>query len=263
MKKICFVLGVLLLFSVFANMFSLVVLDRALFYRDHIRNQENAYVNEGLHLDDNNKIRLLSESGEKLGVFIGGNLVRYWFFPTDLPLVIVNRGRIEEKISVTLSRFPETVLAVDADYVIINAGFCEIFTTINAGRDSEPVMQKDFQLLQAIVALALAHGVQPILTTLPPVRPHIILPYTKLFEYHGEYIDRENEAFARYNQLLRDFCRQQYLPLIDFHAVLVDEVGQLAREYAGSDGEHLSDAGYEILNRTLQQRLTEIVVVLN
>jgi len=263
MRKICFVLGVLLLFSVCANILSLVVLDRALFYRDHIRSLEDSYVNEGLSLNDNDKIRLLSESGVKLGVFVGGNLVRYWFFPTDLPLVMVNRGRIEEKISVTLSRFPETVLAVDADYVIINAGFCEIFTTINAGRDPEPVIQKDFQSLQSIVALARAHGVQPILTTLPPVRSHVVLVHTQLLEYHDEYIDRENVAFEKYNQLLRDFCRQQHLPLIDFHAVLVDEEGQLSREYAGSDGEHLSDAGYEILNRVLRQQLIEIVAVLN
>ena len=259
MKKMCFVFGVLLLFSICANMLSLVILDRALFYREHIWNQENAYVNEGLYLNDNDKIRRLSNSGVKLGVFIGVNVVRYWVFPTNLPLKIVNRGRVEEKISETLSRFPDTVLAVEADYVIINAGFCEIFTTINAGRDPALVIQKNFQSLQVIVAQARAHGVQPIITTLLPVRPRVLLSYAQLLEYHGKYVAQENEAFAQYNQLIHDFCRQQHLPLVDFHAVLVDEEGQLAREYAGSDGEHLNDAGYEVLNRALLQQLTKIV----
>ena len=257
MKKAFWVVIILLFISILGNFIGLYVLDKALYYWDFIRYVEREYPNEGLHLRNSGEIR--SANVDKLGVFIGGSLVRYWFLPDEFPMHIVIKGGIEEKISTTYERFGDTVIKAGTDYVLINAGFCEIHTAVHSGRDAMPVIEKNFEYAKKIVAQSRANKIVPILTTLTPVRPRFLFPRMRRLDYSARHKREENEALEAFNDLLRNLSKEEGIALIDFHRAFSDEKGELIRRYAVTDGEHLNYEGYIFLSQFLKEELEKIL----
>ena len=97
-------------------------LDRALEYREQIGSLEASFVHEGLRLVDEEAIAQLED--KPVTACIGGSLFRYWHLPASGSVHFVNQGIVEEKTAATLQRMEATVLAIAADSVLINAGFC-------------------------------------------------------------------------------------------------------------------------------------------
>ena len=257
MKKIfLYIIFFLLFASVMANILSVLVLDKALHYRDHIRYIEREFPNEGLHLTSSNDIR--SANLENLVVFMGGSLVRYWIFPRDFDFHVVNMGGIEEKTATTMYKFKEMVVKMNPDYVLVTAGFCEIHTAVHNRKDVSPIIEKNFAYIQDMVSLAQQSHITPILATLTPVGPRFLFPYLRRGQFSWKNKKAENEAIQKFNHLLRNYARKKKIPLIDFHKALTDANGVLIRRYSIVDGEHVNHEGYAFLSLFLEKNLEAI-----
>lgn len=249
-------LVVLLIGSLGANFFSLYILDKALFYRKHLSHIENTFPNRGARLAEVQD--LTGPLPEKTGVFIGGSLVKFWFLPQDLPVLISNQGGLEEKISVDYQKMKSEITGSGADYVFINSGFCEIHTAVNAEKDVDAVIDRNFEYLKKIVRSAQNDGIMPVLTTLTPVRKAFVFPYTKFLSIPSKKKQTENKAIKKYNRMIRQYAEQKSLPLIDFEKACSNEDGRLKKKYSVTDGEHLDLAGYQRLNRLLKERVSAL-----
>jgi len=250
------ILILILAVSLAGNVIALFFADKMLHYREFVRYIDTSFPNEGVRLADSAAVR--SANIENLGVFIGGNLPRYWFFPSDFPYFIANRSGVEETITDTLKRFDETVISAGADFVIVNAGFCNIVTAVRQGRDPASVIEKNFGVIRQITDLARQNSIVPILSSLPPVRPRFLLPHLKMVDYSAKYKHGENRAIAQFNTLLQKYCEENHLFFIDFHKALSDDKGELIREYSITDGEHLNHKGYVYLSGFLRSELDRI-----
>jgi lysophospholipase L1-like esterase len=238
------------------NLLLMVVVDRAFHYRDSIGHLENSFFNEGIRLVDKKQIRATDIS--PLGAFVGGGLVRYWFLPADFPFRIANWGGVEEKCQTTLKRFDDTVISSGSDFVLINAGFCDIVTAVRFDRSVSDTISSNIEYLEQMVEIADDHNIIPVLTTLTPVRPRFLLSHLKALDYSWAHKASENKAIQKYNKRIRELSRKTTTPLIDFHGALSDEDGLLRQEYAISDGEHLTYSGYGYLNGFLKSELLRI-----
>jgi len=246
----------LLLLSLAGNVAALVLLDKALHYREYVKHFEASFPNEGIRLVESSEIR--DRGFDSLGVFIGGGLPRFWSLPPDFPFPLVNRSGSEESIASTFRRFDETVLASNASFVLINAGFCDIYIAIQQRRDVHAVLETNLRYTQQMVEKAKAHGILPIVSTLTPVRNRFLLPHLRWLDYSSKNKTTENNAYKIYNQMLADYCLSEGIPLIDFHKALRNEEGELSRKYALPDGEHIHLAGYLHLTPFLAAELTSI-----
>ncbi|MCA1786845.1 MAG: hypothetical protein LC657_12795 [Desulfobacteraceae bacterium] len=237
-------------------MFSLYVLDKALFYRKQLGHIEQHFFNQGVHLKT---VSALARTGiEPVGVFIGGSLVRYWFLPHDLPMAVSNQGGLEEKISVDFQKLTNGILGSGIDYLFINSGFCEIHTAVNTGRDVNAVIKNNMQYMKKITDAALADGITPVITTLSPVRPAFVFPAMKWVSRPSQKKQRENAAIQEYNQLLRQYAADRNLDVIDFEKALENEEGLLQKQFSVTDGEHLDIAGYARLNSVFKDALAAL-----
>ncbi len=245
-----------LLISIGCNLISLFVFDKMLHYREFVRYIDTSFPNEGVRLADSAAVR--SANIENLGVFVGGNLPRYWFFPSDFPYHIANRSGVEETMMDTLKRFEETVIRAGADFVIINAGFCNLVTAVRQGRAPEPVIEENFRIIKEIAEVARQNSIVPILSSLPPVRPRFLLPHLKMLAYSAKHKAEENKAIVQFNTLVQKYSEENHLSFIDFHKALSDEKGELIKKYSITDGEHLNYEGYVYLSSFLRSKLDRI-----
>ncbi len=244
-----------------ANIFSLYVLDKALFYRKQLGHIEQSFFNQGVHVKT---VSELSRTAiDPAGVFIGGSLIKNWFLPHDLPMAVSNQGGLEEKISVDFQKLTNDILGSGIDYLFINSGFCGIHTAINAGTDVDAVIKRNMQYMEKITDAALGDGIVPVITTLSPVRPAFVFPTLKVFSRSSQKKQRENAAIQEYNQLLRQFAADRNLVLIDFEKALQDENGFLKKQFSVTDGEHLDIAGYARLNTVFKDALAALRVNLS
>jgi len=253
-KKI-FVL--ILIGSLGANFFSIYILEKALFYRKNLTHIEKKFPNQGLHI---RSVKQISDSGfDKVAAFIGGSFVKFWFFPDDLPLKISNQGGLEDKISQDYGKMQNDIIGSGTDYVFINSGFCEIHTAINSERNVDEVIDKNFAMLKKIIFLAQNDNITPVLTTLTPVRPVFLFPYSRSFSIGSVYKDRENNAIEAYNFKIKKYAVDNNLYLIDFHNAVKDKHGILKKEFSITDGEHLDIGAYNYLNSFLRKEIKKII----
>ena len=246
----------LLFLSFLANIVSLYVLDKALFYRSEITALEQRFPNQGIHLTT--AVQTADADLHPSGVFLGGGLVRLWYLPPDLPIALSNQSGIEEKISVNYDKLLTFVVPSKVDYLILNGGFCEIHTAVNSGKAVEPVIQRNFQYLKKIVETTKQHHIIPVLTTLTPVRSRFLFPTSGLLEIPSEKKERENASLEQYNELIRTYAADNKIALIDFHDVMKDGSGALKKEFAITDGEHINAKGYRFLNIFLKKELERV-----
>lgn len=242
--------------SLGANIFSLYVLDKALFYRKQLGHIEQSFFNQGVHVKT---VPELSRTGiDPAGVFVGGSMIKFWFLPHDLPMAVSNQGGLEEKISVDFQKLTNEILGSGVDYLFINSGFCGIHNAINAGKDVNAVISRNMQYMEKITDTALGDGIIPVITTLSPVRPAFIFPNLKLFSRPSQKKQSENAAIQEYNQLLRQFAADRNLFLIDFEKALQNEKGFLKKQFSVTDGEHLDIPGYARLDAVFKDALTAL-----
>jgi lysophospholipase L1-like esterase len=198
----------------------------------------NDWANQCRYAAANDRLR---QSGARPEVvFIGNSVTEYWAVadPQLFAAAYVNRGIAGQTTGQTLGRFMQDVVSLRPKAVHILTGTNDIAG--NGGWTSEARIQAN---ITAMVRLARASGIVPILATLTPSRrfgwrPNLdpIVP------------------IARFNGWLRDFARRERIVLIDYHAELAD-AGQGMPSALSRDGTHPNTAGYQIMAKALSAGL--------
>jgi lysophospholipase L1-like esterase len=254
MKRVVVVASAAILsISILSNLLGIYILDKCLHSRDYIRFIEGQSGNStGLSIYKETQFRQFKGD---ISVFIGGSLVRLWMFSSDLPLPLVNKGILEDPSSGTLARFNKDVIALKPKMVLIKVGVCDIHTNVSKGNSIGPVVEQVFSSIEKMVGAARDAGIQPILTTLRPVRPKFLFAHLPLLEYSSKGESEENSGIALLNEKIKILSKKKSLLLIDFYDALKDSKGQLSQEFSLPDGEHLHHLGYVHLNKLLKQQL--------
>lgn len=250
-------IGILLFLSIAANIAGLALFDRTLFYRNKIAIDEADFLNEG--------VRIISTAAisqadlPNLGVLLGGSLFRYWFAPVDGNFLLVNYGDVEEKSKDTYAKVKKVAAELTPEFVLINAGFCEIHTAVHNDKDVEKAFDINMHYLRLMIEEMKSNDILPIMTSLPPVRSKHLLPSSGWFELPSEKKKLENNALQTYNKMIVEMAQSENLPFIDFNKILTDKTGRLRKEFSLTDGEHLNRNGYQMLNEFFVSQLETIL----
>jgi len=148
------------------------------------------------------------------------------FFGTQ----VVGRGISGQTSAQMLVRFHADVVALQPRRVQIMAGTNDVAG--NQGPTSEQAWANN---IMAMVEIARAHGIEPVLASIPPAAS---------FWWRKEV--KPAERIVRLNVWLRDYAKQQSLRYVDYYSVLVGEGGALKYEY-GEDGVHPNATGYAVM----------------
>jgi acyl-CoA thioesterase-1 len=134
---------------------------------------------------------------------------------------MINKGVCGETTGDMRRRFAVDVAALGPDYVIISGGSNDAFLGLAAAEVADNVA--------AMAAAARTDGIKPIIGLPPPV----------------DY--QEENLLAEYRRLFRIFATENALPVLDFHAGLVDAASGGLRRGLHTDGVHPNEDGYALM----------------
>jgi lysophospholipase L1-like esterase len=167
-------------------------------------------------------------------VLYGDSITEGWakfdpdFFAANPKLV--DRGISGQTSAQMLVRFHADVVALKPRRVQIMAGTNDVAG--NQGPTSEQAWRDN---IIAMVEIARAHHIEPVLASIPPAAA---------FWWRKEV--QPAQRIVALNTWLRAYAKAQRLRYVDYYAVLVGEGGALKYEY-GEDGVHPNAAGYAVM----------------
>jgi lysophospholipase L1-like esterase len=190
-------------------------------------------------------------SGKKTRlVIIGASYARGWTDGSRGKFVIVNKGVNGEQSFEMLARFKRDVIDEHPDIVIIWGFINDIFRSSREGID--PTLERTRRSIITMVDIARANGIKPVVATEVTIRGRSGIKET-LASWIGRlrgvesYQDYVNRCVLKTNQWIKEYAREQGIPILDFQPLLADEEGRRKKEYAAADGSHLSAAAYKRL----------------
>ncbi|HFK2919571.1 TPA: SGNH/GDSL hydrolase family protein [Stenotrophomonas maltophilia] len=173
-------------------------------------------------------------SGQPRVVFYGDSITEGWgregsasFFPGKGWL---NRGISGQTTAQMLVRFPQDVLALKPQVVVILAGTNDIAG--NTGPSTQAMIEDN---LHAMVDLARAHGIAVVLASVLPVSDYPWLPGTT----PAPKVRALNTALKRY-------ADAQHLVYLDYYTPMANAAGGLDPALA-DDGVHPTAEGYAVM----------------
>ncbi|WDM62310.1 SGNH/GDSL hydrolase family protein [Stenotrophomonas forensis] len=172
--------------------------------------------------------------GQPRVVFFGDSITEGWgregsasFFPGRGWL---NRGISGQTTAQMLLRFPQDVLALKPQVVVILAGANDIAG--NTGPSTQAMIEDN---LHAMVDLAQVHGIRVVLASVLPVSDYPWLPGTA----PAPKVRALNAALKRY-------ADAKQLVYLDYHTPMANAAGGLDPQLA-DDGVHPTAKGYEVM----------------
>ena len=172
--------------------------------------------------------------GQPRVVFFGDSITEGWgregsagFFPGKGWL---NRGISGQTTAQMLVRFPQDVLALKPQVVVILAGTNDIAG--NTGPSTQAMIEDN---LHAMVDLARAHGIRVVLASVLPVSDYPWLPGTA----PAPRVRALNTALKRY-------ADAQQLVYLDYYTPMANAAGGLDPQLA-DDGVHPTAKGYAVM----------------
>jgi lysophospholipase L1-like esterase len=222
---------------------------RALGYRRHVNYflEKYTFVVEGFsgrqkYAEDN--LRMVATAGHRdRVVFIGDQIIESW--PLDryfTEFEAVNRGITGQWLAGFVLRLRPDVLELKPRAAVIQ------FSSYNFRPQNVVAETKDY--VANITELCRYHGVEPVLTTVIPVRENEDVYRSEGFEPYFVA-----DTLDLFNDWLRGYCRENGLALIDFFAALADDKGYLPTELS-IDNTHLTEAGFQRLAEATRPVLT-------
>lgn len=213
---------------------------KALGYRRHVNYflDKYTFVVEGFsgrqrYAEDN--LRLAATAGEHdRVVFIGDQIIESW--PLEryfTEFEAVNRGITGQWLAGFVLRLRPDVLDLKPRAAVIQ------FSSYNFRPQNSVVEIKDY--VANIAELCRYHGIEPVLTTVIPVRENENIYRAEGFEPYFVA-----DTLGVFNDWMRGYCRENSLALIDFNAALADDRGYLPAELS-IDNTHLTEAGFQRL----------------
>ncbi len=190
--------------------------------------------------------------GESTGsvVIIGASYAKGWDIDSLQGKKVINKGVGGEESGEMLDRFAEDVVALNPDMVIIWGFINDIFRSEKAKMESTLEQAKDN--LKAMVDIAKKNSIQPVLATEVTIRGKDGLK-EKAAAIVGKLLGKQsyqeyvNTQVGKVNRWIEDFAQREGLVVLDLEPVFSNQKGFRMKEYATSDGSHISQKGYERL----------------
>jgi lysophospholipase L1-like esterase len=195
-------------------------------------------------------------------VIIGASYARAWSVPELGGMRAINKGINGEQSFEMLQRFAADVIAAKPKAVIIWGFINDIHRTKR--EEIAAAMARARESTEEMVRLARVNGIQPILATEVTIRGKDDLRST-LAGWVGvilnktSYQDYVNGHVLETNHWIREFARENRIPLLDFQPLIADEKGFRKKEFATEDGTHISEAAYEKLTHHAKEVFSSLL----
>jgi lysophospholipase L1-like esterase len=192
-------------------------------------------------------------------VLLGASYLAAWPLTEIAGHPVLNRGVPGDRTPAYLERFQRDVVDLRPCAVVI-WGVDNDVIRAPRGRTAEACWCVE-RNLEALIRLARAHDIEPILVTDLTLRPP-----ARWYEWAAavagwlrgrqSYQSRINGHVLRLNVFARDLAARTGTRLLDLHPLVSARNGMRARRYAKRDGSHLTDAGYRVIDGYVIPRLT-------
>lgn len=170
--------------------------------------------------------------GERRVVFLGDSITDRWDLARSFPgRPYVNRGIGSQVTAQMLLRFHQDVIALRPAAVVILAGINDVQGFLQ--QETPAQIEANWE---AMADLADRHGIAVVFGSILPVNDYTDAARDVVKE-------RKPAELRALNAWLREFCRIRGYAYADYHAVLVDARGLMARAWT-RDGIHPLDDGY-------------------
>ena len=185
-------------------------------------------------------------------VILGASYAEGWR-PEIPPLRFVTKGVSGQQSFEMLARFDRDVTAISPRAVIIWGCINDVFRSPRETLTQALVRTRESYT--AMVAKSRQAGIEPILATEITLRrrdttwPEYIAWWAGTLLGRTSYQSFINGHVLELNRWLREYARQEGLLLLDLQPAVSDAAHFRRREFAASDGSHVSPAGYEALTR--------------
>ncbi len=214
-------------------------------YLDKYTNVVAEFSRRSVYAEDNHRMADLEPVKNRL-VFFGSQVTSNW------PLnhlsdswEVINRGIPHQRAAGFLLRFRPDVIELQPRVVVIEMSSYNLRPPVTAGELTEYVF--------SMAELARLHDIIPvILTIIPPVRDSSDLSVIEEVEGYS-LID----SITQFNSVVKQFCAEQGVFLVDACQLLTDTNGYLAPEYSAAAIDPNS-SGYARITRAVEQVLTNI-----
>ncbi len=236
-----------LIVSLFGNLFTVYVGFKALEYRNHINyflykylNVAEEFGNRKVFESENEKFISALPVHDRV-VFFGTQLTANWQLDKYFPdYEAINRGIEGQRVSGYLLRFVPDVAELAPEAVVMEISSYN-FRPYNSGKEI-----RDYT--EAMIGLARANNIRPIMTTVLPVPRDIEVPDI------GDY--SIFDSLASYNRWLVSYCLEYSIDLVDFNALLRDDDGYF-RQNLSAGPITPNEKGYEMISSALSQTLLQ------
>ncbi|NEO84515.1 MAG: SGNH/GDSL hydrolase family protein [Spirulina sp. SIO3F2] len=181
-------------------------------------------------------------------VFFGDSRAESWPAPEQKAYEWLNRG-IDGQTSVQVwQRFPEHVIDLQPDVVVVQVGINDLKTIGLFPQRRDEIVANCISHIHQIVTTAEVLGATVILTTIFPVGD---IPLERRPFWSGEI----EQAIAQVNAEIQTLASDRVI-ILDAFGLLADEQGKNQRAYQ-KDELHLTPAGYAQLNPELLAMLAQ------
>lgn len=192
-----------------------------------------------------NKALVPKSQGVKRVVFMGNSITEGWLerdsaFFAGKPYV--NRGISGQTTPQMLLRFRPDVIDIQADVVVILAGINDIAHNTGPTRISTI-----FGNIVSMVELAQANNIRVILCAVLPA-----------YDFYWRPGLKPAQKIVELNRLLKEYAIKNHLPFVDYYTPMVNDEMGLKAEYT-DDGVHPTLAGYKLMEKLLDEKLTEVL----
>lgn len=193
--------------------------------------------------DSENK-ELLSDPNSKRIVFMGDSITEFWkvndssFFDKSK----INRGISGQTTSQMVLRFPQDVISLKPEAVIILAGINDI------AENTGPIFNEG--ILENIIAmseLAKANNIKVILCS--------VLPANR-FNWNPKILPA-NRGIAL-NKMIQSYAKTNKIIYVDYYSHMVDDENGLQKRF-GEDGVHPNKEGYLLMKSIVNEAIEELL----
>ncbi len=173
-------------------------------------------------------------------VFMGDSITENWDLvePRLFNHGVLNRGISGQTSEQMLVRFSSDVVALKPKIVLILAGTNDIAG--NTGPTSAEYFKND---IMAMVAIARASEIEPILCSIPP---------TAAFSWRPKVDPKP--WIKQLNTWLRTYASNNHLRFIDYYSLLAGPSGEFRADLS-NDGVHPNRSGYSLMQALVQKEI--------
>lgn len=165
-------------------------------------------------------------------LFIGDSLIEFFDWQKRFPArKIFNCGIAGETAEGLLARLPDIIQQVQSPGLVV------IMTGINN------VAMEDYSFL---------FSYEKIISRLQQAYKQTVIVITSLLPVDLYFL---GDAVPRINRRLKDLALQSGTVYLDLYPLFIDRNSRVISSYYEPDGVHLSDAGYEIWSKTIEENV--------